>query len=36
MPVFLSPHRFVRVPLEKTYTQAFRGLSWKFRRVLEA
>ncbi len=35
MPVFLKPKRFVRIPLERTYTEAFRGLPSRFRRILE-
>ena len=35
MPVFLLPHRFVRLPLEATYEEAFRSLPRKFREVLE-
>ncbi|MBI4602660.1 MAG: DUF4058 family protein [Planctomycetes bacterium] len=34
MPVFLSPHEFVRLPLERTYGEAFRSVSWKFREIL--
>ncbi len=34
MPIFLLPHRFVRLPLEKTYAQAFESLPRKFRGVL--
>jgi hypothetical protein len=36
MPVFLRPGRYVRVPLERTYAEAFQGLPAQFRRVLEA
>lgn len=36
MPVFLRPRRFVRLPLERTYSEAFQGLPAQFRRVLEA
>jgi len=36
MPVFLLPHYFVRVPLERTYGEAFRSLARKFRAILEA
>ena len=35
MPIFLMPHKFVRVPLEKTYTQAFHSVPGKFREMLE-
>jgi hypothetical protein len=34
MPVFLEPHRFVRVPLEISYTECFRSVPWKFREEL--
>ena len=34
MPVFLEPHEFVRLPLEATYLEAFRGVPWKFRDLL--
>ena len=34
MPIFLLPHRFVRLPLEKTYAQAFESLPGRFRGVL--
>ncbi len=34
MPIFLGPHSFVRVPFEETYSEAFRSLAGKFRRVL--
>jgi hypothetical protein len=34
MPVFLLPHRFVRLPLEETYTTAFESLPKKFREAL--
>jgi hypothetical protein len=36
MPVFLTPSDFVRLPLEETYSLAFRGVPWKFREALEA
>jgi hypothetical protein len=36
MPLFLLPHQFIRLPLESTYTEAFRSLPGKFRRILEA
>ena len=36
MPVFLKPKRFVRLPLERTYTEAFQGVPSRFRRTLEA
>lgn len=35
MPVFLLPGRFVRVPLEATYAEAFAGLAYPFRATLE-
>jgi hypothetical protein len=34
MPVFLLPHRFVRLPLEETYAAAFASLPGKFRELL--
>jgi hypothetical protein len=36
MPVFLTAHQYVRVPLEETYTTAFGNLPRRFRAVLEA
>ena len=36
MPVFLGPHEFVRLPLERTYAEAFRNVPWKFRELLES
>ena len=36
MPVFLTAHQYVRVPLEKTYATAFGNLPRRFRAVLEA
>jgi hypothetical protein len=36
MPVFLYPDRFVRVPLERAYSEAFPRLAKKFQAVLEA
>jgi hypothetical protein len=35
MALFLLPHKFVRVPLEETYAEAFHGLPGKFRGQLE-
>src|SRR5262245_28585185 len=35
MPVFLLPHHFVRMPLERNYDEAFRSLARKFRQILE-
>lgn len=35
MPVFLSPHDFVILPLDDTYTECFKSVPWKFREVLE-
>jgi Protein of unknown function (DUF4058) len=34
MPLFLNPDRYVSVPLEKTYAQAFGGLASVWREVL--
>jgi hypothetical protein len=36
MPVFLTPHHYVDLPLEETYMTAFGNLARRFRRVLEA
>jgi len=36
MPLFLSPERYVGVPLETTYTAAYRGVPAKYKRELEA
>ena len=35
MPLFLNPDRYVSVPLESTYAQAFRGLPAVWRQVVE-
>jgi hypothetical protein len=35
MPLFLTPEGCVQVPLEKTYQQAWRGLPWKWKDILE-
>jgi hypothetical protein len=35
MPLFLSPHRYVNVPLEATYLAAYRGVPRKWREVVE-
>jgi hypothetical protein len=35
MAVFLTPHEFVRLPLEVTYGEAFRSVPWKFQEALE-
>lgn len=34
LAVFLSPHEFVRLPLEATYEDAFRTVPWKYREAL--
>jgi hypothetical protein len=34
MPVFLTPHEFVRLPLETTYAESFRSVPWKFQDLL--
>ena len=36
MPVFLEPHQFVRLPLEATYQESFRGVPWKCRELRAA
>jgi hypothetical protein len=35
MPIFLLPHRFVRLPLETTYGEAFESLPRKYRERLQ-
>lgn len=35
MPLFLSPERYVNVPVEATYLAAYRGLPGFWREVLE-
>jgi hypothetical protein len=35
MPLFLTPDRYVNVPLEPTYQAAYRGLPAFWREVLE-
>jgi hypothetical protein len=34
MPVFLSAHEYVRIPLEPTYVEAFGNLPRRFREIL--
>jgi len=36
MPLFLKPETYVRVPLEATYRDAYRGVPRRWREVLEA
>jgi hypothetical protein len=36
MPAFLTPHHYVRVPIEEAYVTAFARLPRRFREVLEA
>ena len=36
MPLFLTPERYVNVPLEQTYTSAYRGVPLRWKAVLEA
>ena len=36
MPLFLTPERYVNVPLEKTYLAAYEGLPQRWKRVIEA
>ena len=35
MPLFLSPERYVDVPLEMTYGAAWRGMPQRWRQELE-
>ena len=35
MPVFLTPDRYVNLPLEATYQEAWRGVPGRWRRVIE-
>jgi hypothetical protein len=35
MPLFLSPERYINVPVEQTYEAAFRGLPAFWRKILE-
>ena len=35
MPLFLNPQRYVSLPLETTYTQAYEGMPKRWKRVLE-
>jgi hypothetical protein len=36
LPLFLTPERYVNVPLEKTYLAAYEGLPQRWKRVIEA
>jgi len=36
MPLFLTPERYVPVPLEETYSRAWSGVPQRWRRVIEA
>lgn len=36
MPLFLTPERYINVPLETTYLAAYRGVARRWREVLEA
>jgi hypothetical protein len=36
MPLFLEPGSYVNLPLEATYTAAFRGVPRKWQQVLDA
>jgi hypothetical protein len=36
MPLFLTPERYVNVPLERTYLAAYEGLPQRWKRVIEA
>ncbi len=36
MPLFLEPETYINVPLEETYTAAYRGVPQRWKRVLEA
>jgi hypothetical protein len=35
MPLFLTPERYVNVPLEETYMAAYRGVPRRFKQILE-
>ena len=35
MPLFLEPEIYINVPLEETYTAAYRGVPQRWKRVLE-
>jgi hypothetical protein len=35
MPLFLNPERYIYVPLEDTYAEAYRGMAEFWREVLE-
>jgi hypothetical protein len=35
MPLFIRPHRYVNVPLESTYQDAYQGMPAFWRRVLD-
>ncbi len=36
MPLFLTPERYINVPLETTYMEAYRGVPRRWKRVIEA
>ena len=36
MPLFLTKERYINVPLEETYTAAYRGVPRRFKQILEA
>ena len=36
MPLFLNPDRYINVPLESTYTEAYRGMPGVWKEVLDA
>jgi hypothetical protein len=36
MPLFLTPHHYLNVPLEATYNEAYEGVPNRWRRVIEA
>jgi hypothetical protein len=36
MPLFLSPDRYINVPLERTYNAAWEGVPERWRRVIES
>jgi hypothetical protein len=35
MPLFLTPERYVNVPLEETYLGAYEGVPQRWKRVIE-
>ncbi len=35
MPIFLTPDRYINVPLERTYMDAWQGVPKRWRQVIE-